>query len=172
LLIRSLNLGIDGFNHWSYANRGDADGQWQFVDTWDRTWKVWLPEATPHRDAYYVLGLAIRHWPHRARILASELTGGEQDGLRRVWAAAGESPADRSRTILLVNDAEREWRLELDLPSAASDWSVLRSTRDRSPAQILRYETLDPKTQRLVLAPLSLTILTDSPLDPDQPGRF
>jgi hypothetical protein len=33
LLIRALNLGLDGFNHWSFTNRSDLDGQWQFVDT-------------------------------------------------------------------------------------------------------------------------------------------
>jgi len=28
LLIRALNLGIDGANHWSFTNRGELDGQW------------------------------------------------------------------------------------------------------------------------------------------------
>ena len=92
LLIRALNLGVDGLNHWSFANRGDQDGQWQFVDSWDRRWKQWLEEARPHRDAYYVLGLATRHLPHRAKILTSTMHGGEMLGCQRVWAAAVRSP--------------------------------------------------------------------------------
>jgi glucokinase len=45
LLIRALNLGVDGLNHWSLTNRGDADGQWQLVDTWDRGWMA--PRVRP-----------------------------------------------------------------------------------------------------------------------------
>ncbi len=84
LLIRTLNLGIDGFNHWSFVNRGDQDGQWQFVDTWDRKWKLWLEQAAPHRDAYYVLGLATRYLPMRARVLATQVSGGRVQGIPRI----------------------------------------------------------------------------------------
>ena len=28
-VIRDANAGVDGFNHWSFLNRGDLDGQWQ-----------------------------------------------------------------------------------------------------------------------------------------------
>jgi hypothetical protein len=35
LVVRALNVGAEGFNRWSFVNRGDLDGQWQLVDTWD-----------------------------------------------------------------------------------------------------------------------------------------
>ena len=35
LVVRALNAGVDGFNRWSFINRGDLDGQWQMIDTWD-----------------------------------------------------------------------------------------------------------------------------------------
>ena len=35
-VVRMLECGVDGMNRWSFLNRGDLDGQWQFVDTWDR----------------------------------------------------------------------------------------------------------------------------------------
>ena len=43
LVIRLANAGVDGFNRWSFLNRGDLDGQWQCVDTWDRHEKKLLP---------------------------------------------------------------------------------------------------------------------------------
>ena len=36
LVVRRLNAGADGFNRWSFLNRGDLDGAWQFIETWDR----------------------------------------------------------------------------------------------------------------------------------------
>ena len=36
LVVRALNLGVDGFNRWSFVNRGDLDGVWQMIQTWTR----------------------------------------------------------------------------------------------------------------------------------------
>ena len=60
LLIRCIQLGLDGLSHWSFVNRGDLDGQWQYIDTWGLWPKLWLKEAKPHPWCYYVLGLATR----------------------------------------------------------------------------------------------------------------
>jgi len=32
--VRGINAGVDGFNRWSFINRGDLDGQWQLLRTW------------------------------------------------------------------------------------------------------------------------------------------
>ena len=40
LMVHALNLGVDGFNRWSFVNRGDLDGQWQKISTWDETNKT------------------------------------------------------------------------------------------------------------------------------------
>jgi len=174
LLIRGLNLGVDGFNHWSFTNRGDMDGQWQFVDTWNRQWKHWLDETTPHRHAYYVLGLATRHLPHRAKILATEVSGGESEGCQRVWAAAVRSPKDASLTVLVVNDAEQSWKVRLQVAGRTRDLKKLSSTREVAPENLLQYEDLPMQSGavELILPPFSLTILTDTPLAPDAPGRW
>ena len=172
LLIRALNLGIDGFNHWSFVNRGDQDGQWQLVDTWDRGWKQWLDEAVPHRDAYYVLGLATRHVPMRAQVLATQVTGGWVQDIPRVWTTAVRSPKDGSLTLLIVNDAEQPWTALLAIEGLKRNLSVLRSQSNTSPA--FNYETVETRGDHaeLKLEPLSLTILTDTPLPADGPGRF
>jgi hypothetical protein len=174
LLIRALNLGIDGFNHWSFVNRGDQDGQWQFVDTWDREWKLWLDEAVPHRDAYYVLGLATRHMPMRAKVLAIEVRGGEVSGVPRIWSSCVRSPKDDSLTLLIVNDAEQPWTARLVVEGLRGELSALRSKPKADPARVLAYEKIETHGNQaeLKLEPFSLTILTDSPLPVDGPGRF
>jgi hypothetical protein len=174
LLIRALNLGIDGCNHWSFVNRGDADGQWQFVDTWDRHWKHWTEEATPHRDSYYVLGLATRHMPQRASILKTVVRGGESEGCQRVWAAAARSPKDGSLTLLIVNDAMRPWNVQLTMQGSGGDFHRMTSTADASLEQVLEYHPVSfvGGVTDLVLPPFSLTILTDKPIAMDAPGRW
>jgi len=34
-VIRGLRAGVDAFNRWRYTNRGNLDGQWQLVKTFD-----------------------------------------------------------------------------------------------------------------------------------------
>jgi len=174
LLIRALNLGIDGANHWSFTNRGDLDGQWQLVDTWDRQWKQWLDEAKPHPAACYVLGLAMRHLPQRAEVLDVAVKGGELQGIARVWAAAVRSPRDGSLTLLIVNDAERAWSVQLEIAARGGRLKKLTSTAGMSPAEILRAENLPVAGGRaeFTLPPFSLTVLTDTPLAADAPGRW
>ncbi len=56
-MIRCLNLGVDGMNRWSFVNRGDLDGQWQLIHTWDRRKKQYLGKILPEHAAYF--GFAI-----------------------------------------------------------------------------------------------------------------
>lgn len=174
LLIRALNLGIDGCNHWSFTNRGDQDGQWQLVDTWDRQWKHWLDQATPHRDAYYVIGLAMRHLPHRAEILITEVKGGDLQDVQRVWAAAARSPRDGSFTMLVVNDADQPWTTRFHVPLNYTNLLRLVSTAGTSPEKCLCYESVPAGNEviEIVLPPFSLTVLTDTPLAANAPGRW
>lgn len=175
LLIRALNLGVDGLNHWSFTNRGDADGQWQLVDTWDLRWKQWLPECVPHRDSYYVLGLALRHLPHRAVVLKTEVRGGGVDGIPRVWSAAVRSPRDNSVTVLIVNDADLPWTITWSGLPAGREFHLLCSVAGQAPEKALRYAAWPgpgEKSAQGILPAFSLTVLTDIPLAPDGPGRW
>ena len=46
---------------------------------------------------------------HCAHVLATQVTGGQLQGISRVWAAAVRSPKDNSLTLLIVNDADQPW---------------------------------------------------------------
>jgi hypothetical protein len=37
-----MEAGVSAFNRWSFTNRGDLDGQWQLIRTWDMENKKYL----------------------------------------------------------------------------------------------------------------------------------
>jgi len=45
--------GVHGFNRWSSINRGDLDGQGQFIETWYPTANRLLAQCTPHPNTYF-----------------------------------------------------------------------------------------------------------------------
>jgi hypothetical protein len=108
LVVRALNLGVDGFNRWSFVNRGDLDGVWQMVDTWDPSQKTLRKSITPRPNAYFVYGLISRLAAKYSSVIACERTGGQVDGTNRVFAAALKSPRG-NLTWIVVNDAPRKW---------------------------------------------------------------
>jgi Cellulase (glycosyl hydrolase family 5) len=59
-IISCLNLGADGMNRWSFVNRGDLDGQWQLIQTWDRAGKKYLEKIEPEHPAYFGFGIMCR----------------------------------------------------------------------------------------------------------------
>ncbi len=58
--VRGIRAGVDGFNRWSFTNRGDLDGQWQLIQTFDRNTKKYLSEVKPEPEAYYGFGILTR----------------------------------------------------------------------------------------------------------------
>ena len=59
-MITCLNLGVDAFNRWSFTNRGDLDGQWQLIRTWDMEKKCYLKNILPENPAYFGYGIISR----------------------------------------------------------------------------------------------------------------
>lgn len=104
LVVRRLNAGVDGFNRWSFINRGDLDGQWQFIETWDRRTGKLLKEFTPHPNTYFALGLLSRFTAKHSAILACKVTGGRIGEWPRVFATMLRSPKD-NLTLAVINDA-------------------------------------------------------------------
>jgi hypothetical protein len=45
-VIRTLRAGADGVNRWSFTNRGDLDGQWQMIQTFNRDNLTYLWDYT------------------------------------------------------------------------------------------------------------------------------
>jgi len=112
VVLREANAGMDGFNHWSFVNRGDLDGQWQYIDTWDVKNKRLLADFTPHTNSYFGLGLLSRFIAKHSAVLATQVSEARVKGWQRVFCSAFRSPKG-SVTLAIVNDAPIEFPLQL-----------------------------------------------------------
>lgn len=69
-VVCGLNIGVDGFNRWSFVNRGDLDGQWQLVRTYDIEKKCYTKDVTPEKCAYCGFAMLSRFLGKYASMLA------------------------------------------------------------------------------------------------------
>lgn len=125
LVVRSLNVGVDGLNRWSFTNRGDLDGQWQLVDTWDRKAQRLLDRFTPHVNTYYLYGILSRLTAKHSSVLSCRVEGGRLEKHQRVFAAALLSP-NGNPTLIVVNDAEIPWKARVALRGLKREHTLYR----------------------------------------------
>lgn len=175
LVVRAMNFGIDGFNRWSFVNRGDLDGQWQMIDTWDRERKTLLAEFAPKPNPYFVYGLISRLTAKHSRVAAGTVHGGQIDGVDRVFAAALLSPGGNF-TWLVVNDAPRPWEASFDLQGPRDrplhKYQVTAAEKDNPRRQVAPAVAIPPGAGafRQTLPPMSLTVFSTYQLGPAQAG--
>jgi len=110
-----LNLGVDGFSRWSFVNRGDLDGQFQLVRTWDMNRRDYLPRVDPEPVPYYAYGLLTRLQAKHSEVLKVTVAGEA-----RIVAAALRSPAAQV-TVYLLNLEAGELVVSLSLHGVAAD---------------------------------------------------
>jgi hypothetical protein len=178
MVVRHLNAGVDGFNRWSFNNRGDLDGQFQMIETWDRKNKRLLKEFTPKPNSYFTYGLLSRFTAKHSEVLSCRVEGGRTEELPRVFAAALRSPRG-NLTLALLNDAPRQWTVEIDIRGLAGTKRLYRyvvSAADRDNA-LLRIEpasdvalTKGTSTILGTIPPASLTIYSTYHLAHAEPG--
>jgi hypothetical protein len=59
-ILRGMAVGVSAFNRWSYTNRGDLDGQWQLIRTWDMENKKYYDKVEIEPIAFYCYGILTR----------------------------------------------------------------------------------------------------------------
>ena len=111
-VIRDSNAGVDGFNRWSFLNRGDLDGLWQYVDTWDSLHNRLLTQFTPHANLYFGIGLLSRFVAKHSAVLATTTDDAQRKNPQHVFCAAFRSPRG-SLTLAIVNDAGLPYAMKL-----------------------------------------------------------
>ncbi len=178
LVLRMANAGVDGFNRWSFLNRGDFDGQWQMIETWDVQKKKLLSDFTPHPNSYFCLGLLPRFTAKHSAVLRSRVEGGKLDGWQRVFCAAFRSPRG-NLTLAVVNDAPIDFPIALTLQGLTTPTPLYRyrygeAQRDRVDVRVnpQRKFTLTAAAGEVrdSLPRNSLTIYSSYKLAHDSPG--
>ena len=71
-VLRGLSAGVSAFNRWSFTNRGDLDGQWQLVKTWDIENKQYYDNVEPEPVAFYGYGIITRFMAKYSSVLYTD----------------------------------------------------------------------------------------------------
>ena len=109
-IITGLNLGVDGFNRWSFTNRGNLDGQWQLIRTWDIDEKCYLKNILPENSAYYGFAVISRFLGKYSKILKLDFENNPA-GIK----AAAVLNKNNQLSIFLVNTAEENSIINLKI---------------------------------------------------------
>lgn len=128
-VLRGLRAGLHAFNRWSFVNRGDLDGQWQLVRTWDIERQTYLPRVAPEPAAYYGFGILTRFLAAHSEVLQIRSMGATGDSL---LSGAVRSPAG-DLSIFVVNLRHAPMDVDLGLESAGP-----------TPNALFRYEVTEP----------------------------
>jgi hypothetical protein len=178
-VVRFSNLGVDGFNKWSFINRGDLDGQWQFINTWDTGLHKILPVFTPHKNQYFLYGLLTRLTPKYATVLDTKVSNGHIGYHQRLYATTYKSN-NKNYSIVLVNDYDKPFEGTLELNNVfigkpLYKYEITEANKDSEHVVIkpvVFINTYLPKGQgyKITVAPNSLQILSTYLLQPNDKG--
>ena len=137
-LVRGINAGVDGFNRWSFTNRGDLDGHWELVHTWDIQGNKLEDTFTPQPNAYYQYAMLTRYFPKHSSVLATKVETPFALPDRKLVATALRSPKG-NLTVLVVNESHHAAEINVafeGLPSpcacSATRWAKKLKTRPPS----------------------------------------
>ena len=131
-IISCLNLGVDGMNRWSFVNRGDLDGQWQLIQTWDREGKKYLEKIEPEHSAYFGFGIMSRFIGKYAAVVQSSV----EPLLPQIRTTAVLNKTGKL-SVFFLNNSEHSEQVSLEIKG--------RDVKDR----LYLYQM----TQKLALAP-------------------
>ena len=107
-ILVGLNMGVDGFNRWSFLNRGDLDGQWQLVRTWNPNLWDFKKNVDPEPVPYFSFGILTRFAAKHSSILETRADSGNY------VVTALRSPKGET-TIYVLNKSDNEIEISLSL---------------------------------------------------------
>lgn len=175
LVIRGINVGVDGFNRWSFTNRGDLDGQWQLVRTWDVDRNRLLDKFTPQPNAYYQFAMLSRFLSKHSGVLATRVKAPFLSIDRKVVATALRSPKG-NLTILVVNESYRAADVnialeDLSAPVQLNRYAVTPAVEDQCWVELGADQSgMVGGSMRDTIPPLSIVAYSTYLLNPQDQG--
>ena len=171
-VMRGMRNGVDGFNRWSFTNRGDLDGQWQLIHTFDRENKIYRSQINPEPEAYYGFGIISRFLSKYSAVLKTEVQAPDSV----VVCNAVKSP-DGKITLFVLNNTEKEQHVEVEFSGQVeNDFYLYQVNKEIVNTPGFR---LNPKTSlksakkiNLTLPPKSISALSQNLLNESDKGVF
>ena len=175
LVVRGINAGVDGFNRWSFTNRGDLDGQWQLVRTWDIEANKLLNVFEPQPNAFYQYAMLTRFLPKNSRVLATRVDAPFEPEDRKLVATALRSPKGNT-TVLVVNENYHPADVTIDFdgldkPTKMQRYAFTTAERDKAHVDIKPERSFSVNAQLSDhVPPTSIVVYSTYNLGPGDPG--
>ena len=177
LVVRGINAGVDGFNRWSFTNRGDLDGQWQLVRTWDIDHNRLLDAFAPQPNTYFQFAMLSRFLPKHASVLATRVVApfGPKD--RKLVATALRTPKG-NLTLLAVNESHRAANATIDFerlpaPVRLQRYSFTKDAEDKAMVDLRPERTFEVSAALSdPLPPMSIVVYSTYQLNSDDMGMI
>lgn len=172
-VLRGLAVGIDAFNRWSFVNRGDLDGQWQLVRTWDIDKQEHHKNAEPESVAYFGFGILTRFTAKHSDVLECKT-----ESESKVLAGALRSPKG-NLTLIVANLSNEANNMTVEVCNVERivrlfRYSVTEAELTKNdfrlvPEKRFRLSTATSKFEDAI-KPQSITVYTTYCLEHDAPG--
>jgi hypothetical protein len=175
LIVRGINAGVDGFNRWSFTNRGDLDGQWQLVRTWDIDHNRLLDAFTPQPNAYYQFAMLSRFLPKHSGVLATRVEEPFTTRDRKLVATALRTPKG-NLTVVVVNESHRAADATIEFEQLPSRmrlvrYSLSKDAEDKADVKLRPERSLEvSKNLSDRIPPMSIVVYSTFRLNPEDPG--
>lgn len=171
-IIKGLNLGVDAFNRWSFVNRGNLDGQWQLIRTYDFENKTYLSEIKPEKEAYYGYAMVTRFLKKYASVIDlknQKLPDGVQlSALKNI---------DGSITLIILNTKPETNSINLSFENSTFKGALYKYEVNKESVTDENFR-LNPaarikdKKVTVSLLPQSITVLSNYNLNHDNFGKI
>lgn len=108
-ILRGLAVGVGAFNRWSFTNRGDLDGQWQLIRTWDIENRKYYDKIDVEPAAFYGYGIITRFCTKNSSVLHTEPVTNPEILSQTLKNQKGEI------TTYILNKSDEEQTIRLSL---------------------------------------------------------
>lgn len=169
-VLRAIRARVDGFNRWSFTNRGDLDGQWQLIQTFDREKKEYIQDVKPENEAYYGFGIISRFLSkYSTSVFCSDNL---PDSV--LMAVALKSPTGHL-SIFILNKGEKELKTRVKIhgqdPEKLNVYTVSKELVNQPDFKLNAADTFNSNDRiEIILSPKSVTTVTSYSLKNDEKG--
>jgi hypothetical protein len=169
-VMRGMRAGVDAFNRWSFTNRGDLDGQWQLITTFDRTKKSYYSEVVPEPEAYYGFGIISRFLSKYSSVLKTEVPAADSV----LMCNALKSPGG-VMSVFLLNTSPKALHVEIgffgDTPGEMHAYQVSKEIIHTPGFELNKVKSYgEGEKCLLLLPPKSISVITQHSLDHKDKG--
>jgi len=169
-VIRTLRAGADGVNRWSFINRGDLDGQWQLIKTFNRDNKTCLKEVKPENEAYYGFGIISRFLSKYSSTVSCKIS--QPDSVLIPLALLSPS---NELSIFILNQSDEEQVISLNIDNLPKKiMNIYQITKELVANPDFELNAIhkfnSTKSEKLVLPARSITTVSSYALKNNDKG--